>query len=54
LDITAAPALALENLPLHPADPFDRMLVAQAQVEKLTLVTRYTYLHGYSVPIFRA
>lgn len=33
-------ALATESLPWHHRDPFDRMLVAQAQVDKLTLVTR--------------
>ncbi|MFN3980628.1 MAG: hypothetical protein ACK4SA_09625 [Caldilinea sp.] len=43
-DVTTPRALAVETLPLHHADPFDRLLVAQAQMEKLTLVTRDTRL----------
>ena len=47
-------ALAVENLPPHRADPFDRMLVAQAQVEKLTLITRDERLLACAVPTIRA
>ena len=54
LDITTEHALAVETLPPHHADPFDRMLVAQAQVEKLTLVTRDARLQAYAVPIIWA
>ena len=39
LPITFSHAEQLLALPRHHADPFDRMLVAQAQVESLTLVT---------------
>jgi PIN domain nuclease of toxin-antitoxin system len=39
--------------PLH-RDPFDRMLVAQAQCERLTLVTRDTAIHTYDVPLLKA
>jgi PIN domain nuclease of toxin-antitoxin system len=35
------------GLPLHHRDPFDRMLVAQAQSENLTLVTRDRPMQGY-------
>ena len=35
-------------------DPFDRMLIAQAVVEKLTLVTRDTLIAGYDVKLLRA
>jgi PIN domain nuclease of toxin-antitoxin system len=38
----------VELAPLH-ADPFDRMLVAQAIEERLTLVTRDPTLHSYPV-----
>ena len=38
-------------LPPHHADPFDRMLVAQAQGEGLTLVTSHTRIAAYDVPI---
>lgn len=54
LDITTEHALAVESLPPHHTDPFDRMLVAQARVEKLTLVTRDFRLQAYAVPIIRA
>ena len=39
LDISAAHAVAIEALPAIHADPFDRMLVAQAQQEPLRLLT---------------
>ena len=51
LDITTEHALAVEQLPQHHKDPFDRMLVAQAQVEKLTLVTRDPRIKAYAVQI---
>lgn len=38
------------SLPLHHRDPFDRMLVAQCQVERLTLVTADRRLQPYGVP----
>ena len=37
--------------PLHHKDPFDRMLVAQAQTEGLTLVTRDKNIPLYDVPV---
>jgi PIN domain nuclease of toxin-antitoxin system len=39
------------SLPAHHADPFDRMLVAQATLEDLTLVTHDVQLKPYDVPI---
>ena len=39
LPLTAKHAHAAGTLPWHHRDPFDRMLVAQAQVEKLQLLT---------------
>jgi PIN domain nuclease of toxin-antitoxin system len=39
LSITAAHALAAGGLPDHHADPFDRMLIAQARTEGLTLIS---------------
>ena len=41
-------------LPLHHRDPFDRMLIAQAQAEGLRLMTADTRLEHYEVPILRA
>ncbi len=40
LPVTIAHALAVRSLPPHHRDPFDRMLVAQAICDGLTLVTR--------------
>lgn len=54
LDITSEHALAVEALPRHHGDPFDRLLVAQATQEKLTLVTRDERLRLYGVPVIRA
>jgi PIN domain nuclease of toxin-antitoxin system len=54
LDITTEHALAVEALPHHHADPFDRMLIAQAKVERLTLVTRDVWIQMYSVPTIAA
>ncbi|NUQ38802.1 MAG: type II toxin-antitoxin system VapC family toxin [Caldilineales bacterium] len=51
LNITTEHALAVETLPLHHADPFDRMLVAQAMVERLTLVTHDARMKAYSAPV---
>ncbi len=45
---------ALAELPLHHRDPFDRMLVAQARHEGLTLVTRDAALGAYEVKVLPA
>ncbi len=42
------------GLPLHHRDPVDRMLVAQAIVERLTIVTRDDAIGRYPVPIIPA
>jgi len=42
LVITAQHAAAVHRLPTHHRDPFDRMLVAQAGVEELLLLTNDT------------
>ena len=42
------------ELPLHHRDPFDRMLVAQAIVERLTIVTRDDMIGRYGVPVIAA
>ena len=49
LNITAEHGIAAGRLPLIHSDPFDRMLVAQAQVEHLTLVTRDAEIPKYDV-----
>jgi PIN domain nuclease of toxin-antitoxin system len=48
LDITPEHALAVEGLPLLHADPFDRLLVAQALSEPIRLVSRDRQIVMYS------
>lgn len=54
LGVELAHTQAVRRLPQHHRDPFDRMLVAQAQVERLTLVTRDRRLAQYDVPVIDA
>ncbi|MGD9883072.1 MAG: type II toxin-antitoxin system VapC family toxin [Reyranella sp.] len=54
LPILAEHAELAGRLPLHHTDPFDRMLVAQATIEGLVLLTRDRKLTPYGVPIFGA
>lgn len=54
LPIEISHALEVATLaPIH-RDPFDRMLVAQARVESLTLMTADEMLSGYDVPTLSA
>ena len=54
LNITLDHALAAGELPRHHDDPFDRMLVAQARLEGLTLVTRDPAMAAYDVALMAA
>ena len=51
LPITVAHADAVRALPPHHRDPFDRLLVVQAQIEDLTLVSRDPVMRLYRVPV---
>jgi len=51
LPIVQAHVLALEDLPTHHRDPFDRLLVAQAIVEGATLVTADPVLKSYPAEV---
>lgn len=42
------------SLPLHHRDPFDRMLVAQAQLEGMSVVTRDEHIMRYDVHVVAA
>lgn len=50
IQISDEHAMATETLPWHHRDPFDRMLVAQAQLEGLTIVTADPLVQQYGVP----
>jgi PIN domain nuclease of toxin-antitoxin system len=54
LNITAEHGIAAGRLPMHHRDPFDRVLIAQAQLEGLTLVTRDTHAQKYDVDVLIA
>jgi PIN domain nuclease of toxin-antitoxin system len=54
LPITADHGVRTGRLPWHHRDPFDRVLIAQAQLEDLTLITRDTWIPKYDVPVLRA
>lgn len=51
LPITLRHAEAVAVLPPHHGDPFDRMLIAQAMVEDLVLVSADRQFAAYGVPI---
>ena len=51
LPVTWDHARAVEALPPHHADPFDRMLVAQARVEGLTLLSANRAFAVYDVTL---
>ena len=44
-------AAAVERLPFHHRDPFDRLLVAQAQTERLPIVTSDRVFRRYGVTV---
>lgn len=54
IDITPRHAVAAGALPLHHQDPFDRMLVAQARIEGLTLITADPAMAAYDVDLLDA
>ena len=51
LQITEAHALAAARLPRLHGDPFDRMLIAQAQAEGLTILSEDRWFAGYEVEV---
>jgi PIN domain nuclease of toxin-antitoxin system len=54
LPVTFRHAERVGKLPPHHRDPFDRLLIAQADVEELTLVTRDAVFARYGVGIIGA
>lgn len=51
LDIRAVHAVAAARLPFHHSDPFDRLLIAQAQVENLSILTSDRHFALYDVAL---
>ena len=54
LGISHAHALGVARLPAHHADPFDRLLIAQAQVERCAILTADSQFFRYEVELFWA
>lgn len=54
LPLSMAHAIAAARLPMFHRDPFDRMLVAQAGIESLVLLTADRQLEAYDVPVIVA
>ena len=51
LPITPAHCVTLLTLPLHHRDPFDRLLLAQAKIEGMSLVSDDGQLRPYNLPL---
>ena len=54
LNITSEHAHKISSLANYHRDPFDRMLIAQAMVERFTLITRDENIVKYKVSIIKA
>lgn len=53
LPISLPHALAVADLPVYHQDPFDRMQIAQARIENLTLITRDAKIAEYDVRVLK-
>ena len=51
--VTLTQVLALDSLPFHHKDPFDRLLIAQSIEEDLTLVSADSQFSAYSVKLLQ-
>ncbi|HHU10970.1 MAG TPA: type II toxin-antitoxin system VapC family toxin [Intrasporangiaceae bacterium] len=54
LPLSPAHGLAVADLPVHHRDPFDRLIIAQALIEQLTVVTADQRFHDYGIDIVSA
>jgi PIN domain nuclease of toxin-antitoxin system len=54
LPITLIHVARVRSLPFHHRDPFDRMMIAQAMEEGMTIVTRDRHVAAYGVPVLMA
>ncbi|MER5358652.1 type II toxin-antitoxin system VapC family toxin [Streptomyces sp. NPDC002785] len=51
LPVTAGHGVRACRLPAHHRDPFDRILIAQAQTEGMTILTRDKWIPSYDVQV---
>ncbi len=54
LPVALSHTLGVGELPQHHRDPFDRLLIAQAQQEKLTIITSDEAFCAYEVSLLRS
>ena len=54
LAVGHAHALRVARLPLHHRDPFDRLLIAQAQIERVPIMTADPHFGAYDVEVIAA
>jgi PIN domain nuclease of toxin-antitoxin system len=54
LGLSPAHGLAVADLPVHHRDPFDRLIIAQAMIERLTVVTADTRFQAYGIELLKA
>lgn len=54
LGLTAHHGLAIADLPVHHRDPFDRLLIAQARAERLSVVTADSRFSAYDIDVIDA
>ena len=50
IPITTNQILTNAHLPFHHQDPFDRIIIAQAMTEKMTIITKDSQMELYDVP----
>jgi len=53
LNIEIPHVLGIEKLPIYHKDPFDRILIAQAQLENLTLITSDEKIWKYNIDVLK-
>jgi PIN domain nuclease of toxin-antitoxin system len=51
LRVTEHHVLGVRHLPFHHRDPFDRLLISQARIENLTILSSDSHFHRYEVPV---
>ena len=54
MQISVAHAFQVATLPMHHRDPFDRMIISQAQLEGMTVVSSDSVFQNYEVDLLRA
>ena len=54
INIEMLHVLDLEKLPMHHNDPFDRIIISQAKIEHLTLITADKKIWKYNLALLKA